>query len=40
MPRHLGLSHTFKVSSTAHTQEKQLKCIVGGAGNTTNSSAT
>lgn len=23
VPRPLGLSHTFKVSSTAHTQEKQ-----------------
>lgn len=28
IPRHLGLMHTFKVSSTAHTQEKQLKCTV------------
>lgn len=28
MPRHLGLTHTFQVSSMAHTQEKQLKCTV------------
>lgn len=28
IPRHLGLMHTFKGSSTAHTQEKQLKCTV------------
>lgn len=28
MPRHLDMMHTFKVSSTAHTQGKQLKCTV------------